>query len=177
MTPPAAQHVEEQAALRLAAGRARAGELMPYLSDALYAVKAVPTTAIPTVGVDPRWRMYYNPEFLLTLDVAEVVGVWLHEVAHPLRRHHERFDALAEPQERHPLFNQAGDCAINDDLRAGVGELHAQRLGPGVDRRLRRADGHDVRRDAEVAAVGGQQLHGGGGGESRPPPRDDDLLA
>ncbi|NAZ84279.1 hypothetical protein GTR02_20970, partial [Kineococcus sp. R8] len=129
MTPPAPQpvrqHVEEQAALRLAAGRARAGELMPYLSDALYAVKAVPTTAIPTVGVDPRWRMYYNPEFLLTLDVAEVVGVWLHEVAHPLRRHHERFDALAEPQERHALFNQAGDCAVNDDLRAAGVRLPA----------------------------------------------------
>jgi len=125
VTPPAAQHVEEQAALRLAAGRARAGELMPYLSDALYAVKAVPTRAIPTVGVDPRWRMYYNPEFLLTLDVAEVVGVWLHEVAHPLRRHHQRFDALAEPQERHPLFNQAGDCAINDDLRAAGVRLPA----------------------------------------------------
>jgi len=125
VTPPAAQAVEEQAALRLAAGRARAGELMPYLGDALYAVKAVPTTAIPTVGVDARWRMYYNPEFLLTLDVAEVVGVWLHEVAHPLRRHHERFDALAEPQERHPLFNQAGDCAINDDLRAAGVRLPA----------------------------------------------------
>ncbi|PPK93386.1 putative metallopeptidase-like protein [Kineococcus xinjiangensis] len=114
----AGESLEERAALRLAAGRARACDLMPYLSDALYAVKAVPTTAIPTAGIDPRWRMHYNPEFVLTLDVAEVVGVWLHEVGHPLRGHHERFEALAEPQERHPLFNQAGDCAINDDLRA-----------------------------------------------------------
>ncbi|WP_167585007.1 DUF2201 family putative metallopeptidase [Kineococcus rubinsiae] len=118
---PDADALQERAALRLAAGRARAGELLPYLGDALYAVTTVPTTAIPTVGVDPRWRMYYNPEFILTLDVAEVVGVWLHEVGHPLRRHHERFDALGEPQGLHPLFNQAGDCAINDDLRsAGV---------------------------------------------------------
>ncbi|MCI2237016.1 VWA-like domain-containing protein [Paenibacillus sp. TRM 82003] len=110
--------VEERAALRLAAGRARAGELMPYLGDALYAVKAVPTSAIPAAGIDTRWRMYYNPAFVLGLDVAEVVGVWLHEVGHPLRSHHERFTALAEPRERLPLFNRAGDCTINEDLRA-----------------------------------------------------------
>ncbi|WP_432572344.1 DUF2201 family putative metallopeptidase [Kineococcus sp. SYSU DK005] len=130
--------VEERAALRLAAGRARAGELMPYLSAALYAVKAVPTTEVPTVGIDTRWRMYYNPEFVLTLDVAELVGVWLHEVGHPLRRHHERFDALGEPQERHPLFNRAGDCAVNDDLRAAGVRLPAVKAWfpervPGAD--------------------------------------------
>nr|WP_276612155.1 VWA-like domain-containing protein [Kineococcus vitellinus] len=122
----------------MAAGRARAGELMPYLTDALYAVKAVPTTAIPTAGIDPRWRMYYNPEFILTLDVAEVVGVWLHEVGHPLRGHHERFDALAEPSERAALFNQAGDCAINEDLRAAGVRLPAVKAWfpervPGAD--------------------------------------------
>ncbi len=134
----AGSSVEEQAALRLAAGRARAGELMPYLTDALYAVKAVPTTAIPTAGIDPRWRMYYNPEFILTLDVAEVVGVWLHEVGHPLRGHHERFEALAEPSERAALFNQAGDCAINEDLRAAGIRLPAVKAWfpervPGAD--------------------------------------------
>ncbi|GAB7189522.1 hypothetical protein NUM3379_02280 [Kineococcus sp. NUM-3379] len=107
--------------MRLAAGRARACELMPYLGEALYAVQAVATPAVPTAGIDTRWRMYYNPEFLLTLDVAEVVGLWLHEVGHPLRAHAERFEALAEPRERHPLFNRAADCALNDDLRgAGI---------------------------------------------------------
>ncbi|WP_432509461.1 vWA domain-containing protein [Kineococcus auxinigenes] len=110
--------VGERAALRLAAGRARAGELAPYLGTALYAVKPVATTEVPTVGIDTRWRMYYNPAFVLTLDVAQVVGVWLHEVGHPLREHHERFAALAEPAERLPLFNRAGDCTINEDLRA-----------------------------------------------------------
>ncbi|WP_432487334.1 vWA domain-containing protein [Kineococcus sp. SYSU DK018] len=130
--------MQEQAALRLAAGRARAGDLMPYLGDALYAVKAVATTAIPTVGIDTRWRMHYNPEFILTLDVPEVVGVWLHEVGHPLRGHHERFDALAEPAERHPLFNQAGDCTINEDLRAAGVRLPAVKAWypervPGAD--------------------------------------------
>ncbi|WP_432493843.1 DUF2201 family putative metallopeptidase [Kineococcus gypseus] len=117
--------LEERAALRLAAGRARAGELMPYLGTALYAVTPVPNRAVPTAGIDVRWRLHYHPEFVLTLDVAEVVGVWLHEVGHVLRAHHERFEALDEPRERHPLFNRAGDCTINDDLRAAGVRLPA----------------------------------------------------
>ena len=110
-----------QANLRLAAGRARAGDLMPYLADALYAVKAVPSGDLPTLAVDGRWRMYYNPEFVLTNTVEEVAGAWLHEIGHPLREHGRRFAALREPADRVPTWNQAADCAINADLRlAGV---------------------------------------------------------
>lgn len=86
-----------QANLRLAAGRAKATDLMPYLADALYAVKAIPSGDLPTLAIDGRWRMYYNPEFVLTTTVEEVAGAWLHEIGHPLREHGERFAALREP--------------------------------------------------------------------------------
>ncbi|WP_380156476.1 VWA-like domain-containing protein [Kineococcus sp. R86509] len=110
-----------QANLRLAAGRAKATDLMPYLADALYAVKAIPNGDLPTLAIDGRWRMYYNPEFVLTTTVEEVAGAWLHEIGHPLREHGERFAALREPPERVPLWNRAADSAINADLRlAGV---------------------------------------------------------
>ncbi|PRY18060.1 DUF2201 family putative metallopeptidase [Kineococcus rhizosphaerae] len=110
-----------RAALRLAAGRALAGERLPYLADALYAVTTVATPDVPTVAIDTRWRLYYNPVFVLTCTVDELAGAWLHEVAHPLREHATRFAALAEPADRARLFNQAADAAVNADLRtAGV---------------------------------------------------------
>lgn len=108
---------EDQANLRLLAGRARAVEIQPYLSTALYAMKPVREKSIRTLGVDKFWRMYWNPEFVLTLTVDQAAACWLHEVGHLLRTHSDRFTALNEPMYRHPLFNKAGDAAINQDLR------------------------------------------------------------
>lgn len=108
---------EDKANLRLLAGRARAVEIQPYLSTALYAMKPVRDKRIATLGVDKFWRMYWNPEFLLTLTVDQAAACWLHEVGHLLRTHSDRFMALNEPMYRHPLFNKAGDAAINQDLR------------------------------------------------------------
>lgn len=108
------------ATLRLAAGRARAIERMPYLRAALMSLKPVDVgtdSGLPTLAVDKRWRMYYNPVFVNSCDVEEMAGGWLHEVGHRLREHDRRWEALGEPQERHPLFNKAGDAAINADLR------------------------------------------------------------
>jgi predicted metal-dependent peptidase len=114
---------QDAATLRLVAGRAKAVEKQPYLSTALYAMKPVKTTGLETFGVDKRWRMYWNPDFCLTMSVDECAGVWLHEVGHLLRGHRARFEASLEPQERHPLWNMAGDAAINEDLRSDGIEL------------------------------------------------------
>lgn len=110
--------LQDPAALRLVAGRVRAIEKQPYLATALFAIKPIREPRVPTAGVDAQWRMYWNPEFVLTLTVDEVAAVWLHEVGHLLREHRDRFLALGEPQSRHPLWNRAADAAINDDLRA-----------------------------------------------------------
>ncbi|MBB2899586.1 putative metal-dependent peptidase [Kineococcus radiotolerans] len=120
---PPDEDLLRRAGLRLAAGRARATELMPYLADALYAVKAVPSTQVPTLAIDTRWRMTYHPGFIATLTVEQVAGAWLHEVGHPLRRHAERFRDLAEPAARAGLWNRAADCAVNADLRAAGVQL------------------------------------------------------
>ena len=118
--PTTATATAPDASLRLAAGRARAIERMPYLRSALMALKPVDVgtdSGLSTLAVDKRWRMYYNPVFVNSCDVEEMAGGWLHEVGHPLREHDRRWDALSEPRERHPLFNKAGDAAINADLR------------------------------------------------------------
>ena len=111
------------AALRLAAGRARAAETMPYLATALFAMTPLPRPGIATMAVDRRWRLYWDPAFALSLTVTGCAAVWLHEVGHLLREHADRWTALAEPAGQAPRWNRAADAGINADLRAGGVEL------------------------------------------------------
>jgi predicted metal-dependent peptidase len=105
-------------ALRIAAARARAAEVMPYLATALFACTPVPSDLVPTLAVDERWRLYWNPAWCARLSVQELAGGWLHEVGHLLREHLTRFTELGEPPSRATLFNVAGDAVINADLGA-----------------------------------------------------------
>jgi predicted metal-dependent peptidase len=109
----------ERTALRLAASRARAVDRMPYLATALFAMHPVRTSQVPTFAVDERWRLYWNPEWVLANATEELAGVWLHEAGHLLREHAARFAALAAPPAARPRFGVAADAAINEDLRAG----------------------------------------------------------
>ncbi|KXK62158.1 hypothetical protein AWW66_09985 [Micromonospora rosaria] len=110
-------NVSKDAALRLAAGRAVAGEKFPYLRTALFAMAPVITGAVKTCAVDRRWRMYANPDFVLNLTVEEVAGAWLHELGHVINKHAERWTLLMAPERHHPLYNTASDAAINETLR------------------------------------------------------------
>ncbi|QFQ95480.1 hypothetical protein F9278_03950 [Streptomyces phaeolivaceus] len=100
---------------RLQAARAR-----PYLATALFALHAVESRHVPTMGVDRYWRCYVSPRFVERTPVEELAGVWVHEVSHLLRDHHGRSDRVAEergltgPGERLRM-NIAADCEINDD--------------------------------------------------------------
>ncbi|WP_436536548.1 vWA domain-containing protein [Actinoplanes sp. HUAS TT8] len=102
--------------LRLAAGRAVAGEALPYLRTALFAMVPVVTTAVPACAVDRRWRMYVNPDHVLALTVDEVAGLWLHELGHVLHGHAERWRLLLEPETRQARFAVAADAAVNEVL-------------------------------------------------------------
>lgn len=117
MTTTPANTSGDDADLRLAAGRAKAIEKMPYLSTALMACKPVRSPGIGTIAIDKRWRVYWEPDLVRASSVDEVAGMWLHEVGHPLREHSERFDVMHEPKSRHKIWNSAGDAAINADLR------------------------------------------------------------
>ncbi|MDW8808049.1 VWA-like domain-containing protein [Streptomyces scabiei] len=100
---------------RLQAARAR-----PYLATALFALQAVESRRVPTMGVDRYWRCYVSPDFVDRTPVEELAGVWVHEVSHLLRDHHGRSDRVARqrgltgPGERLRM-NIAADCEINDD--------------------------------------------------------------
>ncbi|MFF9075162.1 VWA-like domain-containing protein [Streptomyces sp. NPDC014872] len=116
---------------KLLAARYRAATDRPYLASALYALSVVPSTGVPTMGVDRHWRCYVSPAFVEATPVAELAGVWLHEVAHLLRDHHGRAERLSASDQRdHHRLNVAQDCEINDDLIADGLPLPAGRLEP-----------------------------------------------
>ncbi|MFF4097034.1 VWA-like domain-containing protein [Streptomyces sp. NPDC001834] len=116
---------------KLLAARYRAATDRPYLASALYALSVVPSTGVPTMGVDRHWRCYVSPAFVEATPVAELAGVWLHEVAHLLRDHHGRAERLpAADQGDHHRLNVAQDCEINDDLIADGLPLPTGRMEP-----------------------------------------------
>src|SRR5690242_6416375 len=103
-------------AARLAAARAR-----PYLAAALYALCPVASGRVPTMAVDRHWRCYVSPAFVAATPVAELAGVWVHEVSHLRGVHHGRGARMGA---KHGLsgrgerlrMNIAADLEINDGV-------------------------------------------------------------
>jgi len=85
----------------------------PYLASALYALRYRESQQVPTMSVDRHWNLYYNPEFVSQLSIAELGAVLYHEILHLLRQHAVRL--VGYPQE---VANLAADAEINDDIRA-----------------------------------------------------------
>jgi predicted metal-dependent peptidase len=142
---------------KLLAARRAAVSSCPYLATALHAMSIVPTYDVPTMGVDRYWRCYVSPAFVSLYDVPELAYVWLHEVAHLVRNHHARADALRQRSLRHGLvpgtppldparprreqlrLNLAMDCEINDDLSESIAVPDAVEPGAITPRRPRDA--------------------------------------
>ncbi|WP_238428649.1 vWA domain-containing protein [Frankia nepalensis] len=106
---------------KLFAARLLAAQARPYLATALFALHPVASRRVPTMSVDRHWRCYVSPAFVDRTPLAELAGVWVHEVSHLLRDHHGRGDRYAHrrgldgPGERLRM-NIAADCEINDDV-------------------------------------------------------------
>ncbi|TKK85393.1 VWA domain-containing protein [Herbidospora galbida] len=117
--------------VKLLAARYRAAADRPYFATALYALSIVPSSRVPTMGVDARWRCYVSPAFVDATPVGELAAVWIHEVSHLLRDHHGRAGRLPPADQRDRLrVNVAQDCEINDDLLADRLPLPAGRMEP-----------------------------------------------
>jgi predicted metal-dependent peptidase len=118
---------------KLLAARRLAVTACPYLATALHAMAIVPSRTVSTMAVDRYWRCYASPAFVAETDVSDLAVVWLHEVSHLVRNHHDRARALMERSRtyqgpgtapldpEHPVreqlrLNIAMDCEINDDL-------------------------------------------------------------
>lgn len=99
----------------------------PFFASLLLRHPLVEREDIPTLAVDMRGTIYYNPKFIETLSTEQLVWGLCHEVLHRVGQHGLRRG------HRHPMaWNYAGDAWINDVLDdAKIG----QRIPNTVDMR------------------------------------------
>lgn len=79
----------------------------PFFGSLLFRLKANETRSVKTMATDGV-SLYYNPDFIDTLDAATLAGTLAHEVMHPALRHHTRRAGRSQKQ-----WNEACDYAIN----------------------------------------------------------------
>src|SRR6266568_3278486 len=75
--------------------------------DGLFCPGPSPVATMATDGVS----LFYNPEFVESLNAAELVGTLAHEVMHPALQHHTR-----RGDRNQARWNMACDYAINPML-------------------------------------------------------------
>lgn len=89
----------------------------PFWASILLKKQLVEDKSIPTLAVNARGTIFYNPEFIETLSVPQVVWGLCHEVGHVICQH-----ALRKGSRQHKKWNYAGDAWINDMLNdSGIG--------------------------------------------------------
>jgi predicted metal-dependent peptidase len=107
----------------------------PFFGSLLFRLKGHETRSVKTMATDGI-SLYYNPDFVDTLNAATLAGTLAHEVMHPALRHHTR-RAGRDPKR----WNEACDYAINPLLlEAGL------RLPDGVlvDNRFRGLSAEEI---------------------------------
>lgn len=83
----------------------------PFFAAILLRRKLVETKEIPTLAVDGRGTIYYNPDFTESLTVPQLVWGLCHEVGHVIGQHANRVGSRNRKK-----WNYAGDAWINDML-------------------------------------------------------------
>jgi len=82
----------------------------PFFGTLLFRLGGKPSNSITTMATDGV-SLFYNPEFVETLNAAELAGVLAHEVMHPALQHHTRRGDRDQAR-----WNMACDFAINPIL-------------------------------------------------------------
>jgi predicted metal-dependent peptidase len=103
------------AAQSIMAARVLAQIRWPYISHLLFSLRlvAVENGSLKTMAVDAAWRLYFNPDFVLSQNVDSLATVLQHEAMHCMLTHSSRFEQLRDPEPDHKIFNVAADCGIN----------------------------------------------------------------
>lgn len=96
---------------KIQAARFRLINERPYIATALLSLQTIKDEGLSTMGVDKKWRLYYDPKVTDEWSVDEIEGALYHEVLHMLREHYNRL--LNYP---HRIANIAADAEINDDI-------------------------------------------------------------
>ena len=122
----------------------------PFFGSLLFRLKGREQRSIPTMATDGV-SLYYNPEFVDTLNSATLAGVLAHEVMHPALQHHLR-RSKRDPRR----WNEACDYAINPLLLDAGLSLPD---GVLVDQRFRGMSAEQIYnvREAEAQSQSGGQ--------------------
>ena len=113
---PRPQQLSREAQRCLQAARLWIAANRPYYSKALFSCPVIAVAAPTRVGIDERWRIYANSEFLESLTVERAAVELIHLLNHALRDHAQRARNTGVDAMTAPLWNAAADCEINDDL-------------------------------------------------------------
>jgi predicted metal-dependent peptidase len=151
--------------------RARTALLLdhPFFGSLLFRLKGQESRSIETMATDGV-SLYYNPEFVDTLNTATLSGVLAHEVMHPALHHHVRRSGRDRRR-----WNEACDYAINPLLLDAGLSLPEDVL---VDRRFRGMSAEQIynQLETELEQQSGSQDEGnpsaGDGGEEGPSTQD-----
>jgi len=114
--------VSEEPLEKIRLGRTWAHWNFPYLAPALHSLTLIESEKVPTMGVDSKWRCYWNPTKVQGWTVKQIGSVLIHEVWHCLRDHAERAKGMNLSGPLGALvwliWNIATDAEINDDMIA-----------------------------------------------------------
>jgi predicted metal-dependent peptidase len=104
---------------KLAAGRIRTFDYCPYLASYVYSLKQQEARGTGTCGISKDGVLYWDPQFVDSLDVDTLAYVILHEALHLIFRHHARAEEVygetPDPKTQF-LMNVAGDLVIEQTL-------------------------------------------------------------
>lgn len=114
------------------AARVKAIAAFPYLRRGLAALKLIPREGLGTMAVDAKCRVYYDPKVVCEWGVSLTAGVVVHELAHPMRLHFARAQALGVTPAQARAWNIAADAEINDGVLVGVCSTHGIALPKGA---------------------------------------------
>lgn len=107
---------------KIRAARGRLAFLRQYFDAAVFSLVLVEEPRCEKVAVDRYKRLYYNPAFVHSLTVEQLVPCVMHELGHVLRDHHKRAAALGVTAITAPIANVTQDGELNDDIRDEVNE-------------------------------------------------------
>ena len=98
------------------AARLWAAARFPYLASGLFGTQVTPVPGLEKVAIDPRWRVFIDPELAADWTPAELGSLLVHHVCHLLRNHSERAGAYGVTEDDSANWIDAADAEINDDL-------------------------------------------------------------
>ena len=115
---------------KLAAARLWAASRYPYLASALFASRIISIPGTNAIAVDADWNLYFDPEVVDRLTVANLGTMMVHHSGHLLRDHATRARTAGVTTETSQAWTTAADAEINDDFEGADLDFPSEPVTP-----------------------------------------------